>query len=198
MTDESFDDLFRRAKEGDRDAIEELFLLHHHRVLLLVHQHWSPRLSRHFTPNDALQEVFLRYRRHIGRLRNEGQTRFFAWLATTARSVVLDLHRWTRARVRDRTYFTAFTRTRYHVPASITTASFCAVRNEMLDHLSSKMKELPPVERRIVTLKFLEGRTFAEIAAGLRMSKSTVEDAMKRGLEILRRGFRGLGYTSCF
>jgi RNA polymerase sigma-70 factor (ECF subfamily) len=57
---------------------------------------------------------------------------------------------------------------------------------ESTDYVSAILKELPPVRKKILQLKILQGYTNAEIAGLLSISVKTVEDHVTKGLLKLR------------
>jgi RNA polymerase sigma-70 factor (ECF subfamily) len=63
---------------------------------------------------------------------------------------------------------------------------FSTTSFESTDYVSAILKELPPVKKKVLQLKILQGYTNAEIAGLLSISVKTVEDHVTKGLLKLR------------
>lgn len=59
-------------------------------------------------------------------------------------------------------------------------------RGEKIVRLREKMKELPEKQREVLTLCFMQGKSYQEVADGLGVSVNTVKTHIKRGLKFLR------------
>lgn len=57
---------------------------------------------------------------------------------------------------------------------------------EKIVRLREKMKELPEKQREVLTLCFMQGKSYQEVADGLGVSVNTVKTHIKRGLKFLR------------
>src|SRR5262245_1870991 len=53
------DALLRRARDGDRRALGDLFALHRDRLRLMVHLRLDQRLQGRIDPSDVLQEAYV-------------------------------------------------------------------------------------------------------------------------------------------
>lgn len=61
--------------------------------------------------------------------------------------------------------------------------------------LERALSALPDAQRRVVSLRLLEGRSFGEIAARLDVTEAACRMRFLRGLEALRRAFEEEGLT---
>jgi RNA polymerase sigma-70 factor (ECF subfamily) len=69
------------------------------------------------------------------------------------------------------------------MPADVAEADIDLERHAMLFEL---VHRLPSVQRQVIELRFVEGRTLLEIAAALGKSEGAVKQLQKRALDTLR------------
>ncbi len=67
------------------------------------------------------------------------------------------------------------------------------VRSEAYRLIHNSLKDLPPGQRKVVMMHYLEGKTSAQIARELGLHPSTIKTQKKRGLEILRKKLQEQG-----
>lgn len=73
-------------------------------------------------------------------------------------------------------------------------AEFRTSSYESTDYVSAILEELPPVRKKVLLMKILQGYSNREIAGILSISIKTVEDHITKGLQELRR--HNLSYIS--
>ncbi len=79
------------------------------------------------------------------------------------------------------------------------TADFTTTSFESTDYVSAVLKELPPVRKKVLQMKILQGYSNREIAGLLSISVKTVEDHVSKGLHTLRnRNIAFLAFTFFF
>ncbi|HET9022161.1 MAG TPA: sigma-70 family RNA polymerase sigma factor [Ornithinibacter sp.] len=136
------------------------------------------RLARFYVDDktaaeDLVQEAFIRFARHQGRLRD--QNRAAAYL----RSIVINL-----ARDHNRRGFVSW---RHRPPAQPDVPSAAETAEERAERAAvvAALRALPRRQRDCVTLRYYYDMPVAEIAATLGLSTNTVKTHLQRGLDAL-------------
>jgi RNA polymerase sigma-70 factor, ECF subfamily len=167
--------LVARAQEGDRAALEELYLLHFDRIYgyLYVSVH-----NRH-DAEDLTTQTFLRMLESIGRFRWQSAP-FSAWLFRIAHNLAVDHFRGRRRmQVED------------EVPERSEDAA-AEAEAEALESIAQYgmlelIDRLSPEQRQVLTLKFYFGFGNAESAAILGKTEGAVKSLQHRALAALER-----------
>jgi RNA polymerase sigma-70 factor (ECF subfamily) len=165
--------LVKRAKDGDRRALETLCERHAPRVeKLALHVLRDPEDAR-----DASQETLAKLCTHIGQFRGDAQ--FSTWLHRLTLNACRDVANRQRARaceplLEDRRAATDGDPARE------------ADRTELRSELNRCLAELAPDQARVVVLKDALGLSFDEIAAASGMPVGTAKCYAHRGRNRLR------------
>ena len=121
--------------------------------------------------DDCFQETFLAALRAYPRLRPESNLR--AWVLTIAHRKALDHHR---------------ARARHAVPLAEPPEPAAPVAGaERDDDAWALVRELPPRQRAVLTLRYAAGLTHAEAATALGCSEEASRQAARAGLARLRQ-----------
>jgi RNA polymerase sigma-70 factor, ECF subfamily len=168
-------DLVERAKHGDRDALEELYLLHFDRIYSYLHMSVG---NRH-DAEDLTTQTFLKMLESIGRFEWKAVP-FSAWLFRIAHNLAMDFFRAGR-RVQPEEDVpepagSEEASAEYHAFHSIGRAS-------MLDLIS----RLSPEQRQVLTLKFVFNFANADVAGILGKSEGAVKSLQHRALASLQK-----------
>jgi RNA polymerase sigma-70 factor (ECF subfamily) len=168
-------DLVARGKLGDRDALEELYLLHFDRIYSYLHMSVG---NRH-DAEDLTTQTFLKMLEAIGRFEWKAVP-FSAWLFRIAHNLAMD-------------HFRASKRIQpeEEVPepagSEEASAEFHALhsigRASMLDLIA----ELSPEQRQVLTLKFVFNFANADVAGILGKSEGAVKSLQHRALASLEK-----------
>jgi len=191
--DESFakhdDDasLVQATLQGRRECFERLVERHHRRILGLS----TLRLRDPHAAEDVTQETFLRAWRNLAACREPA--RFAAWLAGIARNCA---NEWLRKRQRvipmsDPTEEIAAERTRESVCPSAAEEEAVAALEKRLARLEYAMDGLSPETRRILAMKYRDGKTCAEIARLLNKKTNTIAQTLSRAYEQIEEAILG-------
>jgi RNA polymerase sigma-70 factor, ECF subfamily len=165
--------LVKRAKDGDRRALETLCERHAPRVAkLALHVLHDPEDAR-----DASQETLAKLCTRIGQFRGEAQ--FSTWLHRLTLNACRDVANRQRARaceplLEDRR------------AATDADPAWEVDRAELRNELSRCLAELAPDQARVVVLKDAFGLSFDEIAAASGMPVGTAKCYAHRGRNRLR------------
>lgn len=165
--------LLRRAREGDREAFEELLELHQRKVYGTA---WR-LLGRQEDAQDAAQEVFLKLYRALPRL-DPGRS-VAGWLYRVTVNVCRDLGR-RRGRAPEDSLDALGSEhgfdPRDPAPGPQRRAEGAEERRRVLEALAT----LPEKERAALVLRDVQGLSTAEVAEALGSSRTTVRSQISR------------------
>jgi len=164
--------LVARAQEGDRAALEELYLLHFDRIYAFLYV--SVR-NRH-DAEDLTTQTFVRMLESIGRFRWQSAP-FSAWLFRIAHNLAVDHFR-SRQHIRVEEVPERDEEAPAEAEALESIAQYGML--ELIDRLS-------PEQRQVLTLKFYLGFDNAETAAILGKTEGSVKSLQHRALAALER-----------
>lgn len=156
--------LMARFREAfDEEALDQLVGRHHARACRVA----TALLGDADTAEDAVQEAFIRVVRQRDRYML-GQ-RFSPWFYTILRNLCRDHHRW---------------RSRHERKIELLSLQREPSSQEPSRGVLELLQLLTPPEREILSLRFVEGMPFREIA---RLLGCTEEAAKKRGQRAIKR-----------
>jgi RNA polymerase sigma-70 factor (ECF subfamily) len=167
--------LVERAQAGDRDALEELYLLHFDRIYGYLHVSVGNRADA----EDLTTQTFLRMLESIGRFRWQSAP-FSAWLFRIAHNLAMD-------------HFRASKRwqPQDEVPeepgSAAPSADEEAMRSLGRESLLELIESLSPEQRQVLTLKFVFDFSNAGAAAVLGKSEGAIKSLQHRALTSLQK-----------
>lgn len=182
MSSPSDEELLAQATAGNSDALAQL--LERHGSLLRgsiageIPRRWRAVLSA----DDVAQETYIDAFLDISRFHPSAATSFLGWLLTLARRNLLDALRMLEAekrgrhrrRVQSRPPHESLLALYEYVGGARSTPSRHAARAEALEALRHAIDRLPAAYRRVVQLYDLEGRSSAEVAVQLGLSRGAM------------------------
>ncbi len=162
--------LVERAQSGDRDALEELYLLHFDRIYSYLHI----AVGNRHDAEDLTTQTFLRMLESIARYR-PGKAPFSAWLFRIAHNLAMDHFRATKR-----------LQPTEEVPEDENVAESSAEeqaleeigRGSMLQLIGS----LSPDQQQVLTLKFVFNFSNAEAATVLGKTEGAIKSLQHRAL----------------
>jgi len=166
-------DLIARSAGGDLDAYDRLVGLYQDRVYQVAYRITGNREDAW----DAAQETFLNAFRSLPRFR--GASAFSTWVHRIATNAALDL-------IRRRPPQPPVSLEDVAVSAGDDPAE-TATRSELQQRLHRAITSLPADQRVVVVLRDVQGLSYEEITAVLRIPLGTVRSRLSRGRESLRR-----------
>jgi RNA polymerase sigma-70 factor (ECF subfamily) len=168
-------ELVARAQDGDRDALEELYLLHFDRIYSYLHLSVG---NRH-DAEDLTTQTFLRMLEAIGRFRWQSVP-FSAWLFRIAHNLSMDHFRAAR-RVQPEE----------EVPepegAEADSAELEALHSIGRQSLLELIECLSEEQQQVLTLKFVFNFSNAEVATILGKTEGAVKSLQHRALVSLQK-----------
>jgi RNA polymerase sigma-70 factor, ECF subfamily len=159
--------LLIETAQRDPRHFAELYRIHFDRVYAYV----SRRVATRSDAQDLTAEVFQQALANLGRFEWRGVP-FAAWLYRIAANAITDHHHRT---VRDQ-----------NVPAGPEPGREELEGAERRASLYRAVRDLPADQRRVIEMRFAEGRTIAEIARMLGRSEGAVKQLQFRALGGLR------------
>jgi RNA polymerase sigma-70 factor, ECF subfamily len=168
-------ELVERAQNGDRLALEELYLLHFDRIYSYLHMSVG---SRH-DAEDLTTQTFVKMLEAIGRFQWRSVP-FSAWLFRIAHNLAMDHFRANRRWQPEE-----------EVPESIrgeeSSAEEQALASLGQTSMLTLIERLSPEQRQVLTLKFVFRFSNAEAAAILGKTEGAVKSLQHRALASLQK-----------
>jgi RNA polymerase sigma-70 factor, ECF subfamily len=195
MTDSSTElaSLIRRARDGDRDALDRLCAVYRPFLRLLAQSGAGAEVNRRAETSDVVQLTELDVTQSIQDFRGTTEPEFSAWLKRIMRRNIADAVRNNRAAKRDvrkearlEDPCGSATVSWFQPVGSDATPSQFVMRGEAALHLALALESLPLDQRDVVRLRHIEGLKLHEIAAELHKTPGAVAGLLRRGLLTLR------------
>src|SRR5213082_506350 len=167
--------LVARAQEGDRDALEELYLLHFDRIYSYLHMSVG---NRH-DAEDLTTQVFVKMLESIGKFRWQSAP-FSAWLFRIAHNLAMD-------------HFRANKRWQPEEdvpepePDEATSAEAGALESIGRRSMLELIEDLSPEQQQVLTLKFVFNFANAEAATILGKTEGAIKSLQHRALVSLQK-----------
>jgi RNA polymerase sigma-70 factor (ECF subfamily) len=164
--------LITRAQEGDRAALEELYLLHFDRI----YGYLQTTLRNRHDAEDLTTQTFVRMLESIGRFRWQSAP-FSAWLFRIAHNLAIDHFR---------------VRSRVLPEDNLAEGDEESAEEQALHAIGQAgmlelIDRLPTEQRQVLMLKFLCGFGNTEVAAILDKTEGAVKSLQHRALASLER-----------
>jgi RNA polymerase sigma-70 factor (ECF subfamily) len=175
--------LVDRAQAGERDALEELYLLHFDRIYGYLHM----TVGNRHDAEDLTTQTFLKMLESIGRFRWQSAP-FSAWLFRIAHNLAMD-------------HFRAHRRWQpeEEVPeppgSEEPSAEALAMRTIGRESMLAMIEGLSPEQQEVLTLKFVFSFSNGEVAAILDKSEGAIKSLQHRALVSLQKQLEASGRT---
>jgi RNA polymerase sigma-70 factor (ECF subfamily) len=169
-------ELVRAARAGDREAFGRLA----QRYVRLAGAAAYAVVGEYQDAADVVQDALVKAHRRLGELRTP--ERFRSWLYGVVRTTALDMLRRRKRRPQVDLESTAIE----GVDAGVEPASERLARAELARHVRAGVAELPEGYREVVALKYLDERSYDEIAELLGTTVGAVESRLHRARRMLR------------
>jgi len=168
-------ELVARGQEGDRDALEELYLIHFDRIYSYLHVSVG---NRH-DAEDLTTQTFLKMLEKIGSFKWQSAP-FSAWLFRIAHNLAMDHF---RARRRWQPEEEVPEQPGEEEPSAELVAMQTIGRESMLKLID----RLSPEQQQVLTLKFVFNLPNAEVAAILDKTEGAIKSLQHRALVSLQK-----------
>src|SRR5918996_868918 len=167
--------LVERAQAGDRDALEELYLIHFDRIYSYLHMSVG---NRH-DAEDLTTQTFLKMLEKIGRFRWQSAP-FSAWLFRIAHNLAMDHF---RANRRWQPEEDVPEPPGGEEPSAESVAMQSIGRESMLELIDN----LSPEQQQVLTLKFVFNFSNGEVATILGKTEGAIKSLQHRALVSLHK-----------
>jgi RNA polymerase sigma-70 factor (ECF subfamily) len=167
--------LVERAQAGERDALEELYLIHFDRIYSYLHVSVG---NRH-DAEDLTTQTFLRMLESIGKFRWQSAP-FSAWLFRIAHNLAMDHFR-ANKRVQPEEEVPE------PPPDESTSAEAGALESIGRRSMLELIDELSPEQQQVLTLKFIFNFSNAEAATVLGKTEGAIKSLQHRALASLQK-----------
>jgi RNA polymerase sigma-70 factor (ECF subfamily) len=167
--------LVERAQQGDRDALEELYLIHFDRIYGYLHMSVG---NRH-DAEDLTTQTFLKMLESIGRFKWRSAP-FSAWLFRIAHNLAMDHF---RARKRWQPEEEVPEPPGSEEPSAEMLAMHSIGRQSMLELIET----LSPEQQQVLTLKFVFNFSNADVATILEKTEGAIKSLQHRALASLQK-----------
>ena len=192
------EELLRRAENGDDGAIRGLFERHRGRLRRMVAARLDRRVAARVDASDVVQEAMGEASGRLAGFLRDRPVPYYSWLRRLTLLHLAWLHRFhlgsrKRCAARDQDLETRPSDTSSalaieRLPASDTSPSQHAVRDEECEQVRVVLDQLEGPDRELLELRYVEQLSLVEIADHLRIGLSAVK---MRHLRALKR-FRGI------
>src|SRR6516164_8715636 len=161
------DELLRRAKAGDQEALGALFARYRDRLRRMVRLRLDRRLSGRVDASDVLQDAYLEVARRFPEYAASPTVPFYIWLRSLTGQRLVDVHRRNLgAEMRDAGREVSLYRgalpaassvsLAQHLLAGLTSPTQAAVRQEMQLRLQEALNSMDRIDREVVMLRHFE------------------------------------------
>jgi len=178
MPDNSTRRLVDRAQRGDREALEELYLVHFDRIYGYLHV----TVGNRHDAEDLTTQTFVRMLEAIGRYRRQSAP-FSAWLFRIAHNLAMDHFRAGRR-------WQPEEEVPEPEPDGSTSAEEEALESLGRGSLLELIDELSLDQQQVLTLKFVFGFSNGEAATILGKTEGAVKSLQHRALAALEKRLR--------
>ena len=189
-------DLLRRVKEGDHQALADLFSLHRDRLWRIINFRLDSRLLGRVDADDILQEAYLAAAQRIQHYLDDSTQTFFIWLRLIANQTLIDVHRrhlgaQMRDASRDMSIHAHYAQATSMSIASqllgnFTSPSQVAMRDEVAVQLDQAIESMEPIDREVLALRHFEELTNSEVAEVLGIQQKAASIRYVRALKRLK------------
>ena len=167
--------LVERAQAGDRDALEELYLIHFDRIYSYLHVSVG---NRH-DAEDLTTQTFLRMLESIGKFRWQSAP-FSAWLFRIAHNLAMDHFRATKR-------WQPEEEVPEPEPDEATSAETGALESIGRKSMLELIDDLSPEQQQVLTLKFVFNFSNSEAATVLGKTEGAIKSLQHRALVSLQK-----------
>jgi RNA polymerase sigma-70 factor, ECF subfamily len=168
-------ELVARGQQGDRDALEELYLIHFDRIYSYLHVSVG---NRH-DAEDLTTQTFLKMLEKIGSFKWQSAP-FSAWLFRIAHNLAMD-------HFRSRRRWQPEEEVPEPVGDAEPSAELVAMQTIGRESMLKLIDRLSPEQQQVLTLKFVFNLPNAEVAAILDKTEGAIKSLQHRALVSLQK-----------
>jgi RNA polymerase sigma-70 factor (ECF subfamily) len=190
-------DVIRRARAGDAEALGELLVGYRDHLRSIADRQLGARIARRVDASDIVQQTCLEAQRDFRDFLGSSEPELVAWFERILERNVTQVIRdhaliQKRAVSRERSLDDSRdsqSKLANELAADQSSPSQRAMRGEAAERLARAIDQLTGDQRKALRLRYVEGRSLAEIAKQLGRSTSAAAGLLKRGMMSLRKQF---------
>jgi len=183
--------LLRRARDGEREALDAVYSRCAGRLLALIRLRMGPELRSRMESRDLLQASLLKSFERIDQFEREGSLSLMAWLARIAENELRDRVEFHRRAKRDARADVAIDDERHPLAARMRSALSQVILDERARALEGALEALAPQHRDVIVLRKLEELSWAEVAARMDKTEDACRMLLARAMSALTREMHG-------
>ena len=191
------EELERRLRGGDTQALAELFTRERERLWRVIHFRLAEPLRGRLEADDVLQEAFLAASQRLKHYADSPASSAFIWLRMIVNQTLIDLHReHLGAQKRDAAREVSLDGAPYAQATSasvaiqligaFTSPSGAAARADTLTLVQSCIEKMDPIDREVLALRHFEELTNSEVAEALGIEQKAASIRYVRALRRLK------------
>ncbi len=200
MTSDSsirIDEIENRLRNGDAQALAELFVHQRERLWRVIHFRLAEPLRGRLEPDDVLQEAFLSATRRLKHYAASPATSPFIWLRMIVNQTLIDLHRQhLGVQKRDAAREVSIDDTAYvqatsasvviQLVGAFTSPSGAAARADVFGLVKNAIEQMDSLDREVLALRHFEELTNSEVAETLGIEQKAASIRYIRALRRLK------------
>lgn len=200
MADESTEtrELLGRAREGDQQALGDLFRLHRSRLRRMVQLRLDQRLQGRLDPSDVVQEAYVEALSRLDKYLENPDMPLFLWLRFLVGQQLTNAHRkHLGTKQRDAGREVSIYRQAYpdassaalaaHLVGRLNTPSEILMQADRVQRIQQALESISDMDREILTLRHFEQLTRSETARVLDIEESAASKRYVRALQRLKK-----------
>jgi len=167
--------LVERAQQGDREALEELYLIHFDRIYSYLHM----TVGNKHDAEDLTTQTFLKMLESIGKFRWQSAP-FSAWLFRIAHNLSMD-------HFRSRRRWQPEEEVPEPIGSEEPSAELAAMQSIGRQSMLELIERLSPEQQQVLTLKFVFNFANADVAKILDKTEGAIKSLQHRALASLQK-----------
>jgi RNA polymerase sigma-70 factor, ECF subfamily len=191
------EELLGRLREGDQQALAELYSRQQEGLRRMVALRLDHRLNGRVSPSDVLQEAYIDALKRVGHYLAKPDMPFPGWLRLVVGQRLVEVHRQhLGAKVRNADQEISLAHGAWptassvclaaHLAGDLPTPSEAAAHNESVALLEEAFNQMEPLDREILALRHFEELSNNEVAEILGVQKAAASKRYVRALARLR------------
>lgn len=190
-------DIERRLRNGDAEALAELFSSERERLWRVIQFRLAEPLRGRLEPDDVLQDAFLAASQRLKHYADSPATSPFIWLRMIVNQTLVDLHRQhLGAQKRDAAREVSIDGAQYvqatsasvaiQLVGAFTSPSGAAARADIHSLVQTAIEQMDPIDREVLALRHFEELTNSEVAETLGIEQKAASIRYIRALRRLK------------
>jgi RNA polymerase sigma-70 factor (ECF subfamily) len=190
-------DIERRLRNGDAEALAELFSRERERLWRVIQFRLAEPLRGRLEPDDVLQDAFLAASQRLKHYADSPATSPFIWLRMIVNQTLVDLHRHhLGAQKRDAAREVSIDGAQYvqatsasvaiQLVGAFTSPSGAAARADIHSLVQTAIEQMDPIDREVLALRHFEELTNSEVAETLGIEQKAASIRYIRALRRLK------------